>query len=160
MNRHERKIQMISTKGEIKEYPSLIQAAEFVRSSPKTIRNYCRSGKQFKGYFFSYIEIDIEDEIWINHPVLPIECSDKGRIKFPSGRITWGGKNGIKATYLRVHIGKKWYLIHRLIAETFIENPMDKPTVDHIDRNRENNQIINLRWATYKEQQENRSDRQ
>lgn len=42
--------------------------------------------------------------------------------------------------------------IHRLIAETFIPNPEDKPTIDHKDGNRQNNAISNLRWATYSEQ--------
>ena len=42
--------------------------------------------------------------------------------------------------------------IHRLIAEAFIPNPENKPTVDHIDGNRQNNAIDNLRWATYSEQ--------
>ena len=42
--------------------------------------------------------------------------------------------------------------IHRLVAEAFIPNPDNKPTVDHIDGNRQNNSIDNLRWATYSEQ--------
>lgn len=46
----------------------------------------------------------------------------------------------------------KKYPIHRLIAEAFIPNPLNKPTVDHIDGNRSNNSIDNLRWATYSEQ--------
>lgn len=41
--------------------------------------------------------------------------------------------------------------IHRLIAEAFIPNPENKPCVDHIDGNRQNNSIENLRWATYSE---------
>lgn len=41
--------------------------------------------------------------------------------------------------------------IHRLIAEAFIPNPKNKPCVDHIDGNRQNNSIDNLRWATYSE---------
>lgn len=42
--------------------------------------------------------------------------------------------------------------IHRLVAEAFIPNPENKLTVDHIDGNRQNNSIDNLRWATYSEQ--------
>tara|TARA_R110000803_G_C11782607_1_gene296835 strand:+ start:83 stop:547 length:465 start_codon:yes stop_codon:yes gene_type:complete len=46
-------------------------------------------------------------------------------------------------------------LIHRLIAEHYIPNPGNKPTVDHINRNREDNIIENLRWATRIEQNAN-----
>lgn len=42
--------------------------------------------------------------------------------------------------------------LHRLLAKTFIPNPENKPTVDHADGDRENNNLSNLRWATYSEQ--------
>lgn len=41
--------------------------------------------------------------------------------------------------------------IHRLLAEAFIPNPENKPTVDHKDGNKQNNALSNLRWATYSE---------
>ncbi len=41
---------------------------------------------------------------------------------------------------------------HQLIALTFIPNPLNKPTVNHEDGVRVNNQPSNLRWATRKEQ--------
>lgn len=45
--------------------------------------------------------------------------------------------------------------MHRLVAETFIQNPEGKPTVDHINRARTDNRVQNLRWATRKEQADN-----
>ena len=44
--------------------------------------------------------------------------------------------------------------IHSLVATAFIPNPENKPTIDHLDRNRKNNRVYNLRWATYHEQVE------
>ena len=57
--------------------------------------------------------------------------------------------------YRQVKYNGKPYYVHRLMAETFLPNPHNKPTVDHIDRNPSNNFLSNLRWATQSEQNEN-----
>ena len=45
--------------------------------------------------------------------------------------------------------------VHRLVAETFIDNPENKLEVDHINTDRYNNNVSNLRWATRKENMNN-----
>ena len=52
---------------------------------------------------------------------------------------------------------RKTHKIHRLVAMHFINNPNDYPAVDHIDGNRQNNQLQNLRWVTNQQNQHNRT---
>lgn len=61
------------------------------------------------------------------------------------------GKNGYLYINLRIDMMTVREYIHRLVAETFIPNPENKPAVNHIDGNKLNNDVNNLEWVTYKE---------
>lgn len=58
---------------------------------------------------------------------------------------------------IRVSVKGKAYTrrVHRLVAETFIENPDNKPYVDHVNAKRDDNRAENLRWVTHSENMRN-----
>ena len=102
----------------------------------------------------------VEKEIW--KPVVGFEgvyeVSNTGKVKSIK---RYGTKGGLlnqyvdKDGYMKVVLHKDniphYFTVHRLVAIAFIKNPKNKTTVDHIDCNRKNNSVENLRWVTAKE---------
>jgi hypothetical protein len=86
---------------------------------------------------------------------------EDGRVwsKFGKGRFLKQNSDG--CGYLFVVLQKngtrKQVTIHRLLGKAYIPNPENKPQVDHIDNNRQNNDISNLRWVTHGENNRNKA---
>lgn len=60
-------------------------------------------------------------------------------------------KDGYKRVVLMKEGVKQRYMVHRLVAQTFIENPENKPYINHIDGDKGNNVVANLEWCTNSE---------
>lgn len=115
--------------------------------------NICTSiknGRTCLGYRWKYTpQPDLSGEEWIDHPFRPIKVSTHGRVEGVRGGKTFGSLRW--TGYMSTYVGGKSHQVHRLIAEAFHPNPLDKPSVDHIDRCRTNNRSDNVRWVTHKE---------
>lgn len=78
---------------------------------------------------------------------LPLERNfNIGKTIEPSTSI-----KGYLQAHLRVGNKRQTVYIHRLVAEAFIPNPDNKPIVNHIDGNKQNNDVSNLEWVTASE---------
>lgn len=152
MNR-ERRVEEISNGMVLRSFCSLTEASKISGIALSTLHRWCNKGTNWR-----FHNEHITGECWKEHPTLNLECSDHGRIKLATGKITHGSKG--KGGYLYVYPTqpRTSRLVSRLVAETFIPNPELKPTVDHIDRVRTNNLVTNLRWATMLEQGQNKNE--
>ena len=76
-------------------------------------------------------------------------------------RISNGAVNSGGYRHVRLNTGGKYInvKIHQLVSKAFLENPDAKRYVDHIDNDRANNNVNNLRWATRGENNRNASVR-
>ena len=88
------------------------------------------------------------------------EASDEGVVRNAITKKVIASSANRKG-YFQIHLntGEKKYTakLHRIIAETFIPNPKEKPTVNHKDGKKNNNKVSNLEWATEKEQNEHKA---
>lgn len=62
-------------------------------------------------------------------------------------------KDGYEKVVLTKNGIRKTYTVHKLVAMAYIPNLENKATINHIDGNKRNNNVLNLEWATEKENQ-------
>ena len=83
--------------------------------------------------------------------VWSIPRSQKNGRKIGGRFLKFRQTNGYVSVTIRNELGVKKFLVHRLIAITYLENIDNKPIVDHINGTHNDNRLINLRWATNSE---------
>lgn len=91
--------------------------------------------KDIKGYNGEY-KIDKDGNVW------------SFKYKEPRILATWLGSSPYKQVQLCLNNKVQKYLVHRLVAETYLENPNNLPVVHHKDGNTFNNKVSNLEWTT------------
>ena len=76
--------------------------------------------------------------------------SDEGQVRKDSTNyiLSQSSQQDYKHVTLNINGKQKRMRVHRLVAEAYIENPFNKPYVNHIDGNRGNNNVKNLEWVT------------
>ena len=92
------------------------------------------------------------------HPVLGVLVSTDGHVFIPATKFSkenWSLGTKGKGGYMQIMINHKNYLVHRLVAETFLDNRVGLPQVDHINRVRDDNRVENLHWVSRTDNQRN-----
>jgi hypothetical protein len=146
------KVDQLTLEGQvIKTWPRLKEAAFSINVKPSKMSRACRNGKPLNGFIWKK-QLEAGSDEWCKGVVngCKIEVSSEGKIRNSRGQIIRGKLNA--EGYRIVTINYIDYPVHRLVCLFFkpIGN-YEKMVVDHIDMNKENNNVDNLEWVTPKQ---------
>lgn len=102
--------------------------------------------KEIKGYEGKYIISNLGKVI-----SLPRYKQNKSKLQYVEPKEIKpyvNQRNGYVYVYLCNEGKEKNIRLHRLVAEAFLDNPYQLPQINHIDGNKQNNQVSNLEWCT------------
>ncbi len=153
-NRKKRQVWKYDLKeNKLEKFNSVIEASLDINVAITTIKASINLKKPTHGFIYKYETFEnLPDEIWklINPKFIndskDYEVSNKGRIKNKYGYLH--ELQAFYTGYIMVSIGKSDYRVHRLVAQTFLDNPNNLPVVNHIDGQKDNNFLENLEWNT------------
>lgn len=105
--------------------------------------------KKIIGYEYNY-EVSTTGEVWaLERTIINIRGNPQRyprRCLKPDSAIT-----GHQRVTLSLDGVTKKHSVHRLVAQAYIDNTMNKPDVNHIDNDPTNNNVSNLEWCTHSE---------
>ena len=170
INRFKRQIKVVNKLTNAEQlFDSVSECAKQFNCSIGSISKICNNkiNNYFNDFEITFLDVQLNDNnykadeeqleniIWKPYPNLDkYLVSNTGEVKHKrTNRILKGSKvTGYRFVNLNRDDGtKRNCLVHRLVAETFLENPENKPVVNHKDTNILNNNLNNLEWVTYKE---------
>lgn len=97
-------------------------------------------------------------EQWLQFRASQYEVSSLGRVfgrrsgKVRKVQVDSKGYYSVSLSGILDHNQRFSISLHRMVAETFIPNPYNLPTINHIDGCKANNTLSNLEWASYSRQ--------
>ena len=102
---------------------------------------------------FSERSKNVEEELWKDWPQDPrIKVSNKGRVISCKRGAPYPLKVSYNSCgYQMVGASRPSQYVHRMVAETWLDNPNHYRDVNHINGNKDDNRVENLEWVTHRQ---------